>query len=1106
MGNAGSSGGGGGGGGVVEIHTSLDEVDTSGIDVSGGQSNPNSGIPDGENGKVIVSRIPPPKATLLVPENGAQILNEDRAVLAWENAPGAENYRVEVWIASGGDWVLTDNVVLSENSLEIEVVDGSYRWRVTTMNTAGENVGDFWYFTADLAPEIVEISVDENLIDRRADTGGAVHRTTIKILVSARFDRENVALDNVRVWIRDAKGGVVVENQCAQGFDFVSDNLRLFSFVFDPPDSLPDSALGWFDVKVSCTDNFGFSVTEDWDGKGNDLFLVDDLEVRVSIADNTPVWQLEVSGNALRVYNAGLTDLDNAVVVDNNVGDIWADFGDNHFSVTYSLVSPVRLRRGDEGQIQVWVRDGALDGISPVLTYRVEGDNLDLLNFFVSREDDKTIVTFDARWLSDGSTAVSGTVYLSENSEIVGSISGGAGSITIPHSAAVSSGYRTLSVFDNANRPIWRVRSQTFYFNILPVATELRADNLRLPAKVTPTPTFAWVFEDNNPNDSQYGVRIQVGSTPDNNDLWDWIGAGYTLGEKIYEGAGLERGRTYYVRVIVQDSRNEWQNEDNSDRWTRGVFAVNQLPQVHQLLVEGENNPTELETKNPVFSWWFSDADSDEQVKYQVRVGTSPGSGDVWTHEGVGSENSLRYQGPELSPGTTYYVSVRVFDGLEWSGWAAAHFSLKAEASEGSEEVQTGASGGAAEASPVLDLEPPVLELALPEVLCSSTFSFEISVVDNSEIDLTSISVMLDNTPVDFWWREGAVVVQLSELLEGPHSLAISVSDVHGNAAVALAHFYVDLPTVEFVGPDAVGETELYFSEGPVTKITLFVEVAGAPGLVAVAENKGLSAIDGLEVYRVFEVSLSGVVSRGGEIEFSVEREWIRARGHPEDVRLFKLNAGGAVELPTEVIGRDNRTIRYRASVSSFSTFAIGLMSRAPSFRLLIGEFLEIRDGAAWLDVLVNNPLNRKIERTLVLEMGRFRVHFSISAEPGENAVKRVYLHIPEVQEGEAEVVLVDPAGTVLDSKRVVLLSPASAGDFTGLGVLAAGIPAAALVYSLVRRRRVAQRTIKIIRAPSARVKKSAMIDEYYELLVPLAQKLKRKERRRPGGAACSST
>jgi hypothetical protein len=783
--------GGGGGGGRVKIFANLLDCRGS-IDVSGGAGGGEGdsecvGAP-GSQGIKYITGAP----FLLHPENDATF-STSKITFQWSDAQAA-NYRLLI----SSDPCFTDvkenrllpGTQLSEN---ITLGEGQYYWKVLAIRS-GENSSKVFTFRILFPPEILSVTCDNALVDRKVDTGRGVGATRIEVTVRDNGGRAALTPENVRLWIRDASGLLRVENAPATSFSDVDENIRRFSFVFDPPDDLPDSSLGPFDVKVVVFDNYGLSDNEDFAGMGYHLFTVNDLRVSFSLFDNTPTYRIQLSGNAFRVYDNASTTLDNAVVVDNNEGEIQATFTENSFFVTYGLVLPVRLHRGDLGQIYIVARDDTLDGGSQILTYQVEGDNLKILNPIPTRYVDRTEVVFEAKWALDGTNVGYGTVCLPENSQISCQVLNGSGKLVIPHSARVKSGNKTLTCPDDADRPLWLAESSSFFFNVPPTAVSLNADGKTLPARVSATPIFSWVFEDNNPNDTQISFRIQVGSNPDDNDLWDYTGAG-SVTSVVYGGKQLSRGQTYYVKILVQDSRGEWQNDLDSNNITRGSFTVNNLPTTSNLLINGQINPT-LQSSSPLFSWAYSDPDGDDQTHYQIQVGTSLGSWDVWDSGQVFSKATCAgYGGPSLSAGRTYYVRVRTKDGCEWSDWATGTFTIapvQASTSEASTSEEKH------ESKENLDNVAPriVLIQAGPE---GEVLYLVFECVDESEI--SSLQVWIDNRNVKVQWDGRRAEVKEENLEEGLHTVLIRAADVYGNENLLLLNYKIgrlsSLPTTQ---------------------------------------------------------------------------------------------------------------------------------------------------------------------------------------------------------------------------------------------------------------------------------------------------------------------
>ena len=66
----------------------------------------------------------------------------------------------------------------------------------------------------------------------------------------------------------------------------------------------------------------------------------------------------------------------------------------------------------------------------------------------------------------------------------------------------------------------------------------------------------------------------------------------------------------------------------------------------------------------------LSRAFSDTQAQYEVEVGTTNNSNNIWDPSVVTSGNHYAiYAGSSLTRGQLYYVRVRVYDGYEWSEW-----------------------------------------------------------------------------------------------------------------------------------------------------------------------------------------------------------------------------------------------------------------------------------------------------------------------------------------------------------------------------------------------------------------------------------------------------
>jgi hypothetical protein len=115
---------------------------------------------------------------------------------------------------------------------------------------------------------------------------------------------------------------------------------------------------------------------------------------------------------------------------------------------------------------------------------------------------------------------------------------------------------------------------------------------------------------------------------------------------------------------------------------TKGLLKVSDLNITYTLnpdpptglKILNELDDTHLLNHTPVLSWTFNDPDSLVQEWFELEVGSTPGSNDLWNPPPVQtSETNLTYAGAELVNGASYYFKVRTRDndGSRWGGWSA---------------------------------------------------------------------------------------------------------------------------------------------------------------------------------------------------------------------------------------------------------------------------------------------------------------------------------------------------------------------------------------------------------------------------------------------------
>jgi len=109
---------------------------------------------------------------------------------------------------------------------------------------------------------------------------------------------------------------------------------------------------------------------------------------------------------------------------------------------------------------------------------------------------------------------------------------------------------------------------QTFKINQLPTASDLKTEGSTDPQELkTFTPTFSWTYQDPD-GDIQNQYEIEVGTSIDDNSIWDPSPFSGSSSSIIYGGPTLNICTEYHVRLRVYDGF-EWSND-----WIRGTFQI----------------------------------------------------------------------------------------------------------------------------------------------------------------------------------------------------------------------------------------------------------------------------------------------------------------------------------------------------------------------------------------------------------------------------------------------------------------------------------------------------------------------------------------------------
>jgi hypothetical protein len=189
------------------------------------------------------------------------------------------------------------------------------------------------------------------------------------------------------------------------------------------------------------------------------------------------------------------------------------------------------------------------------------------------------------------------------------------------------------------------------------------------------TPELNWSFFDLDVGDFQQQYEVRVGTGSGFSDMWapgPQVGGGTSV---VYAGSPLVDGTDYWFGILVYDGL-DWSLLNET------MFHMNSIPEVLNLGVggysEGSQEIMHITDHTPDLSWVFSDFEGgDTQIEYEIRVGSSSGSSDMWaTAAQPGAQTSEIYAGLELLDGTDYWFGIRVYDGYEWSIWNETQFHM----------------------------------------------------------------------------------------------------------------------------------------------------------------------------------------------------------------------------------------------------------------------------------------------------------------------------------------------------------------------------------------------------------------------------------------------
>ncbi len=418
------------------------------------------------------------------------------------------------------------------------------------------------------------------------------------------------------------------------------------------------------------------------------------------------------------------------------------------------------------------------------------------------------------------------------------------------------------------------------------------------------------------------------------------------------------------------------------------------------------------------------------------------------------------------------------------------------------------------------DTTSPKLEILEPTTEnVGETVTVRVRVTDSSGIDNSSIVVTLDNENFDYVFSDGIITVDFANLPIGEHRLYIFARDASGNRNAASTEILLRVSSEPLMDNLLIslenGENAVVALENwDVSEIVMKIENASGPVenlqvLVSTVENVDENRPENFKVYSYFEISVPGYrdVVSSADIKFKVRKDWIMENGlSPLAVVLYRLGEDGWVELPTEIIGEDNDFYFFSARTSSFSIFAIGGRVIFPTLELVLPHgAIEVENGYVAISLWVRNPTAVLFSKNLELRFESGVTPFEINVEPGENELITIYVLLENAHGETCNVELCDAeTQTVLDKGEVTLLSSSeipvdTASPVPHLLVFAILSIVASVgsikIYGKIRQNghvvspSARRKVTKLKEANKDSFKISPIVQEYYELLLPVARK-----------------
>jgi len=117
-----------------------------------------------------------------------------------------------------------------------------------------------------------------------------------------------------------------------------------------------------------------------------------------------------------------------------------------------------------------------------------------------------------------------------------------------------------------------------------------------------------------------------------------------------------------------------------ADSESVSINVLSRPPSIDNLTIDGSDSTQHIIAHEPLIEWQYVDFGEDqEQQRFEIAVGTD----DDWTYAEMWnpapfdtSDTFVTYAGTALIDGETYYLRLRVYNGLDWSQWYKTSFRM----------------------------------------------------------------------------------------------------------------------------------------------------------------------------------------------------------------------------------------------------------------------------------------------------------------------------------------------------------------------------------------------------------------------------------------------